>query len=322
MTVREPASGLADAEAFFFAEGLPRIERAFPEVMPVLAAGLVGEGSECFGMDDERSRDHDGGVGFCVWLPDEVAASHGALLAEALRELPGFRGRPSRLAEAPARAEGMQRVGVFSTTAFYRRFTGLARAPRTVCEWWALPDANLATVTNGKVFCDRLGAFARWRDALLAGCPRDVKLKKMAYCCYIAMQTGQYNVGRMLGRGRNGAAAMVEAVFVEAALRLTYYLNDAYPPFYKWMQPAVRTLPVLGARSYYCSETLAVLARNDDGRRAAAVLIGQWCDDLMRALGESGLVEHPVRDLYEAAVELHSGISDEWLRSIPLEIPC
>jgi hypothetical protein len=57
-------NGLQLAEQYFNRFGAPMIEEKFPEYRSRIAAGLVGDGSECFGFDDEISRDHDWGLPF------------------------------------------------------------------------------------------------------------------------------------------------------------------------------------------------------------------------------------------------------------------
>ena len=50
---------------------MPMLQEKFPELLPYVAAGLFGSGSECFGFDDELSRDHDFDPGFMLLLPGE-----------------------------------------------------------------------------------------------------------------------------------------------------------------------------------------------------------------------------------------------------------
>ena len=73
--------GLELSEGYYREVGRPAIEKQFPELMPRLAAGLAGDGSECLGFDDEISRDHDFGPGFCIWLSGEDYARYGKELA-------------------------------------------------------------------------------------------------------------------------------------------------------------------------------------------------------------------------------------------------
>ena len=56
--------GLELSRLYYEQTGRPALEDRFPELLPQMAFGLAGEGSECFGFDDEFSRDHDWGPGF------------------------------------------------------------------------------------------------------------------------------------------------------------------------------------------------------------------------------------------------------------------
>ncbi|HOE17237.1 MAG TPA: hypothetical protein PLX02_05685 [Syntrophorhabdaceae bacterium] len=53
------SKGITIAEMFFMEFGLPALQKHFPELVDRTSAGLLGEGSEMLGFDDELSRDHD-----------------------------------------------------------------------------------------------------------------------------------------------------------------------------------------------------------------------------------------------------------------------
>ena len=64
--------GLELSERFYFEYGAPMLHNEFPELEEIVAVGLCGSGSECFGFDDEISKDHDFDPGFCIFIPDEA----------------------------------------------------------------------------------------------------------------------------------------------------------------------------------------------------------------------------------------------------------
>jgi len=240
-------TGLELAERYFQAHGAPLIETRFAQHRDRIAAGLVGPGSECFGFDDEISQDHDWGPGFCLWLTGEDHRAIGVSLQTALADLPPcFEG----LGPRQVSAWGGGRVGVFEVGEFYRSLIGFDRAPHTPHEWRRIPEAHLATATNGRVFTDPLGAFTRVREQLLSFYPEDVRLKKIAARCMSIAQSGQYNLARCAQRREIVAARCAEAEFCTHTVSLVFLLNRRYVPFYKWMHRAVEPLPVLGQSTH------------------------------------------------------------------------
>jgi len=299
--------GLDLAEAYYRTVGLPMLRERFRTFDDRLAVGLAGPGSECFGFDDEVSRDHDWGPAFCLWLTEDDYRLIGDSLQKAYMELP-----PIFMGFGPRQASPGEewRVGVCRTSDFFRHLTGLDRPPMTLQEWLRIPEQHLATCTNGKVFSDPLGEFTRWRQALLAYYPEDIRLKKIASLCITIAQTGQYNFMRSLKRGEAFSASYSAVKFCTDAIGLVFLLNRRYAPFYKWLHRAVRDLPLMG-RDVHTSVGALLEAGAPDQQVGIMEAISVILADELR---RQGLSDSRSAFLLDHAPRVQEKISDPQLR--------
>ena len=191
--------GLELAKAYFTECGLPMLERDFADVLPYLAAGLCGSGSECFGFDDEISEDHDFEPGFILFLPGEdiIDRRTAFLLERAYAKLPKeFMGYRRSLMQ-PA---GGSRHGVIRTADFFTDKTGNADGRFSLHKWMTVPEYALAEAVNGEIWLDNLGEVTALRERL-SFYPEDIRLKKLAGHLLLMNQSGQYNYTRCIRHG-------------------------------------------------------------------------------------------------------------------------
>ena len=302
--------GLELSRAFWEECGRPMVAEKFPEYAGRIAAGLVGHGSECFGFDDEISRDHDFAPGFCLWITEEDERLFGFRLFRAYAALPAeFRG--VRLKESIAMGAGKK--GVHTISEFYSAYTGREGAPEEWQDWLYTPSFYFAEATNGEVFSDPLGKFTEIRETILHGMPEDVRRKKIASCAFAMAQTGQYNYKRCLAHGEQGAAGLALSRFVEHSADMIFLLNKVHAPYYKWKLRAMRRLPVLGDRAGTLERLLS-----DAAPEQKLLWIESVCADVIEELQAAGLAP-PLGDYLEPyAYAINETIKNSEIRHLPV----
>ena len=304
--------GIELSRRYFEACGAPMLKEQFPDWADRLAVGLVGSGSECFGWDDEVSRDHDFEPGFCIFLPeeDELDRRTEFLLERAYAKLPEEFLGVSRPKLSPV---GGNRRGVVRIGDFLEARTGARDGDLSLDAWLRLPEQYLLEVTGGVLFQEGDGRFAAIRRRL-AHLPPDVRLKKLAGRLLLAAQAGQYNYPRCLAHREPAAAQMAVYEFVRHAVAAIFLLNDRYLPYYKWQFRALRELPLLSDEA----ETLELLITTDNGRemaQAKADMIENLCSRLITALQDHDLTEAVCGDLEKHAYSVNDHIADPQLRN-------
>lgn len=306
------STGLELARQYYEVYGRSMIAKQFPEYEGRIATGLVGPGSECFGFDDEISRDHDFEAGFCLWVTREDEEAIGFRLSRAYKKLPQeFMG----VKKQAGSFFGGSRRGVLEIGEFYSRFTGTTGAPKDWRQWITIPESSLAEAVNGQVFRDDLGEFSRIREELKKGYPEDVRLKKLAARAALAAQAGQYNYSRCMSRGEYGAAGLAAGEFVKNAASMIYLLNRRYPPYYKWMLRGIKNLSRLSC----LAEPLNRLASSPlaPGRECSgSFLIETICQELIAELKHQNLSAGNWDYLEPHALEIMEHIKDSQIRNL------
>jgi hypothetical protein len=309
-------TGLSLSRAYFFDTALPELKREFGDLTARLAAGLCGNGSECFGYDDEISRDHDWGTDFFLWVP------------EADREwIPALTTFKSRLFEERpplhrrTRSEYGARVGVLTVGDFYRSLIGTAHGPSDLPGWYRVPEENLALSVNGEVFIDGAGEFTKTREYLLGYFPEDLRRKRISYHCMSVAQSGQYNLRRMYLRGDFFTARTALSRFSESVIALVLLLNRVFCPYYKWAFRKMREQPILGGVAADMLTELAVRGGIDEPSflSFAEYRIEALCSLIADELKKQGLAGSSGTFLTAHGEEIRALIEDETLRNLPAQ---
>ena len=305
--------GLELARAYYEQFGRPMLEAQFPGLMPHIAVGLFGSGSECFGYDDDISRDHDFEPGFMLLLPGEdvVSRREAFLLERAYAKLPReFQG----LRRGLMQPVGGARHGVIRTADFFREKVGVSDGVLTVGQWLSTPEYALAEAVNGAAFFDGPREVTAIRQYLSAW-PEDIRKKKLAGRLLLMAQAGQYNYPRCLRHGETGAAQLVAIEFARNCMSAVFLLNGVYQPYYKWAFRAMRELPRL---SLLAELMEYLLTTDNDGDMAAekARVIEGMAADVIAELQRQGLTQANCGDLEKHAYSVNDSIADGDIRNL------
>lgn len=304
--------GLELSRKYFEEIYLPVIREEFPEVFEKMAAGLAGEGSECFGFDDEISQDHDFGPSCCIWLTLEDYGKYGIDLQKRLNELPkeflGF--KALNVSEF-----GDERRGVLNMDDWFFKFLGDVKCPENLYDWRLIPEELLATAVNGEIFMDNLGKFTKIRNDLEKYFPEDIRLNKIAARCMKMAQSGQYNYLRCMKRNEIVAARLAETEFINEAIHMIFLLNKKYKLFYKWMPKALKNLKILGEKTYFLIEELVKLPVSAVNRKFQ--IIEEISADVISELKNQNIVPKQLTSdfLQDYGPFVQNKIEDEKLRN-------
>lgn len=306
--------GLELSKKYYEEFGKPMLEQNFSDILPYLAIGFVGSGSDRYGFDDEISQDHDFEPGFCIFLPDEslVTSQQEFKLRRAYSKLPNEFCEIKRNRLSPV---GGDRNGVIRTSEFYLSAVGSENGDLSVDAWLNIPDYALAEAVNGEVYYDGYGEFTKIREKI-KNMPRDIKLKRLAGNLLIMAQSGQYNFNRCINHGEAEAAQLACARFVESTMKVLFLLENRYLPYYKWSFRALRSIDGGREIAELLSSIIFGDSRNINIAQEKYMAIEKTASLVIDKLNEQNLTDAVCGDLEKHAYSVNDKIKDGNIRNM------
>lgn len=311
-------TGLELARGYYEEFGKQMLENDFKDILPYLAVGFAGSGSEHYGFDDEVSRDHDFEPGFCIWLPSEdvVDRKRAFQLERAYSKLPKEYMGVSRQILSPS---GGNRNGVIRTFEFYEALLGIPDQNLTLDMWLHTPDYALSQAVNGEVYMDNYGEFTSIRNAI-KNMPEDIRLKRLAACILIMAQSGQYNFRRCISHGETEAAQLALVEFVNACIKAVFLLKREYAPYYKWSFKALRKLTKDSNEFKELVSNLTTLLYGDNRDSEVATdkmfIVEDIASEIISELQAQGITKAICGDLEKHAYSVNDFIIDGNVRNL------
>lgn len=307
-------NGLELAKEYYTVYGKPMLETDFKDILPYLAIGFVGKGSEHFGFDDLVSRDHDFEPGFCIFLPGEEVVNRRQefLLERGYAKLPKELHGVKREWMAPV---GGKRNGVLRIQDFYQSLVGSSNGDFSLNQWLHLPDYALAEAVNGEVYEDYYGEFSSIREKIKK-MPEDVVLKRIAGNILIMAQSGQYNFQRCIAHGELEAAQFAITEFVQSSMKVIFLLRGAYMPYYKWSFHALRQLDVEDVYTSNLSFLLCADSCSEQHVHEKIEKIEQVCTNIEMELLKRNWIEHVEKNIEASAYDVNAHIRDNEIRNM------
>lgn len=283
------------------------------------AFALLGQGSECFGLDDEYSQDHDFEPRFFIVVDaEEFTADQGlrTKLHDAYCNLPNsYR---SYLRQAPEQHHLTMRGGVVTLQELSLMYLGMSDYPRCSRQWMSIPDDHPAHLLNGEVFLDHPGKLSELRKKLEGYYPKQVTLKKLSANLARCARAGQYNLPRAIRRQDWVAASFARQEFMEAYYAALFLIVGIYRPHHKLMHRYLQQ-----TKRYPCDllkdlEVLAVLPFDED----LCQLTEQLCAYLRSCVEHKYSLSSSDSFLQELAQLMQAQITDPYLKSLHILRRC
>ncbi len=294
ISIHDKMNGMQLSLEYYRAFFKPLLEGEFAQYKSKIAVGLVGRGSECYGYDDEESKDHDWGPGFCVFVTEETYKLIGDKLKRAYNDMP----REFRGYKCECSVSCHERRGVFVIDKFYKDILG--KWPLQKEDYEVIPECALSDSVNGMMFTDPEGVFTGIRNELSAGYPKDILLKKIAACVTTYSRCAQYNYERCLKRNDELTASVMFSDGIRAALKLAHFLENKYPPHDKWLYRSAHDLEMSEPFIKYLDA--AFYGRNFDG---LSRFFAKYMHENGFADSEDEYLEHHVDKLLSMADKLN-----------------